>query len=519
MYRSRIYSIVASVVSVLLALLIANERERVLLGNSFLVVLAVECLALPISVALALFIARTNAPGRTWVVWLLASLLFIPLHLQLTGWDAACGKLGWWTLWWSQRSAPILQGFRAVVILHALYAIPWGTLLMAGQFRAGRRVWEEQALMEGTWAQVFCRVTWPQCREGVLLAAVWIMLLTVGDMTVTNIYLVRTYTENVYSHFAASGDLTAVVPHALPLVFVTLSLLLLAAATWPTRGNERQPEEHYCWSLGKWQGIVSSGVLLFVSWLVLVPMVNLVVQAGLKITLHNGQPTRVWSWEKLVEILRLVPYKFAPEFLSTVELASSAMLLSVIAGGWLAWLAQRSRWTSSIAWFIAALGLATPAPLLGVAVIWLLNQPQLPFCIYLYDRTLLPPLLAIFLRTGALSYLMLERAWRSLDPDVLAAVELEGASRWQVFQRIALPQRWGTVLAVSVITFALAAGDLAASLLTLPPGFFTISQRMFGLVHSGVDDQVAGLGLWCWCGFLGVTFLWYRTGWGQIRQR
>jgi ABC-type Fe3+ transport system permease subunit len=328
---------------------------------------------------------------------------------------------------------------------------------------------------------------------------------------------VRTYTENVYSHFAASGDLTAVVPHALPLILFTVALLLLAATTWPKGGNERQPEEPYCWSLGKWQGTISGVVLLFVVWLVFVPVINLVVQAGMKVTLQNGQPTRVWSFEKLIEILRLVPSKFAPEFLSTAELASAAMFVSVIVGGWLAWFAQRSRWTACSTWLISLLGLATPAPLLGVAVIWLLNQPHIPFFIYLYDRTIVPPLLAIVIRTGALSFLLFERAWRSLDPDLIAAVELEGASRWQVFRLIALPQRWGTVLAVSVITFAVAAGDLAASLLTLPPGFFTVSQRMFGLVHSGVDDQVAGLGLWCWCGFLCAAWLLNRTRWWQLR--
>ena len=41
--------------------------------------------------------------------------------------------------------------------------------------------------------------------------------------------------------------------------------------------------------------------------------------------------------------------------------------------------------------------------------------------------------------------------------------------------------------------FAVAAGDLAVMLLVAPPGMSTLSMRVFGLLHAGVDDQVAGL--------------------------
>ena len=36
-------------------------------------------------------------------------------------------------------------------------------------------------------------------------------------------------------------------------------------------------------------------------------------------------------------------------------------------------------------------------------------------------------------------------------------------------------------------------GDLAAPLLVAPPGVQTVSARLFGLLHSGVRQQEAGL--------------------------
>jgi iron(III) transport system permease protein len=45
---------------------------------------------------------------------------------------------------------------------------------------------------------------------------------------------------------------------------------------------------------------------------------------------------------------------------------------------------------------------------------------------------------------------------------------------------------WLAALAISL-------GDLAASILVVPPGVTTLSIRIFGLLHYGVEDQVAGI--------------------------
>jgi iron(III) transport system permease protein len=44
-----------------------------------------------------------------------------------------------------------------------------------------------------------------------------------------------------------------------------------------------------------------------------------------------------------------------------------------------------------------------------------------------------------------------------------------------------------------LIAFAVALGDLAASILVVPPGVKTLSIHIFGLMHYGVQDRVAGI--------------------------
>jgi iron(III) transport system permease protein len=43
------------------------------------------------------------------------------------------------------------------------------------------------------------------------------------------------------------------------------------------------------------------------------------------------------------------------------------------------------------------------------------------------------------------------------------------------------------------VSLAVAASDLGATLLVTPPGVSTLAMRVFGLLHAGVDDQVAGI--------------------------
>lgn len=44
-----------------------------------------------------------------------------------------------------------------------------------------------------------------------------------------------------------------------------------------------------------------------------------------------------------------------------------------------------------------------------------------------------------------------------------------------------------------LVALAIVLGDLAASILVVPPGVITLPIRIFGLMHYGVEDQVAGI--------------------------
>ena len=141
---------------------------------------------------------------------------------------------------------------------------------------------------------------------------------------------------------------------------------------------------------------------------------------------------------------------------------------------------------------IVVLGLVVPGPLVGILLIDTLNQPWPPLA-YLYNQTALAPVLAQAVRALPLAILLCWHSLATLSDDVLAAAQLDGAGPWQTLCRIALPQRRLAIAGAWLAALAVAAGDLAWSQLVMPPGLDTIQRRVFGLVHSGVEEQVAGI--------------------------
>jgi len=94
--------------------------------------------------------------------------------------------------------------------------------------------------------------------------------------------------------------------------------------------------------------------------------------------------------------------------------------------------------------------------------------------------------------------LLLWPALASVPQSMLDTAATEGSGWWGRLLRIALPQRWPAVAAAWLIGLAIAVGELAATILVMPPmagGATTISVRVFQMLHYGVDDRAAAISL------------------------
>jgi ABC-type Fe3+ transport system permease subunit len=481
--------------------------------NSAVLAAGAMSISLPIGTLLAVLLTRCALPGRRVAAACLGVLLFLPLYVQLSGWEAAVGKLGWYSLALGSMAQPVLDGMRGAIIVHGLAAVPWATLLVAIGLCQVDPAQEEAALLSAPPIAALWRITLPQSLPVVVVAAIWTVVGTTSEMTVTNIYLIKpgdqTLTEAFYMKWAQSGDAAGATVTALPglvglalLIFATLWMVLRLTARRVLRFSSRQ----VVFSLGGWRPIAAICLWSLVIVLLGVPIASLITKAGFVVIYEGGERIRSWSALKGVVEVAAVPRNFASEIAGTLEVATGAAALALWAACFLAWRARCGGWAAWLAIAVTVLCLAVPGPLVGATLIQIFNHdlpPRLPLAdgldkswlLALYDHTPFVPMIAQAVRALPLGIILLWHSFSTIEGDVLEAAALDGMAPRRVFWKIGVPTRWRAILATFVAAFAVAAGDLAWAHLVTPPGLDLLSRRVFGLVHSGVEEQVAAISL------------------------
>jgi iron(III) transport system permease protein len=268
--------------------------------------------------------------------------------------------------------------------------------------------------------------------------------------------------------------------------------------------------------------------------LVLVPASNLAYQAGRIVRQVEGAWVPGWSGTRCLELLIPWPatYRFAAvwefrqEFFWTGVTGVTAATLAVLVASPLAWMGRRGGPYALPAIIVAAAGISTMGPLVGVALIRLFSLSDQAWVIFLYDQTIVAPVLAVTWRCLPMTILICWFAFAGLSRNLLDTATLDGAGPWTRFVRLAVTQRGPALALAWFVALAMAGGELSASILVLPPGMTTVPLRVFGLLHSGVTNQAAAICLTSILGFLVIAALvqglarsWLGTDWHSGAER
>jgi iron(III) transport system permease protein len=492
----RFLALAVVALGVTVPLLAADQRARVLASNTLLLSVSVALASMTVGVPLAFALTRTDIAGRRWSGAMLLAMLFVPLYLQAAAWEAGFGLQGWYTA--QAGGSVLLEGWRGAIAIHTAAAIPWIVLIVGLGLLLAEPELEEAALLDGTPWQVFRRVTLPRAAPSLGAAFLWVAVTTAGEMTVTDLFQIRTYAEQVYTEFALGDVIGAapwrLLPSTIAAAWIVVGGLVLVSRLVPA---DRHASERLSliFSLGRWRWPASVAALGTVAFLVGVPIASLIIKAGMLVTRDDRGLVRHWSTAQCARLVAGSPVRFSREFLWSIAVAALAATLVLVIGLLLAWPARGGGWRATIAWLAIAICLAVPGPLVGLGCIELFTGQQWPWLLDLYDHSLAPIVLAQSVRALPLCTLVLWYALRTISPDVLDSAALEGATGLRRFLRIALPQRRAALAAAWLVAFAVAWGELAASILVVPPGVITLPIQIFNLIHYGVDDQVAGISL------------------------
>jgi iron(III) transport system permease protein len=388
-------------------------------------------------------------------------------------------------------------------------AIPWVVLLAGIGLRTVEPELEECALLERPAWRVLARVTLRRGIGAIAAAALAVAVLTAGDMTVTDLLQVRTYAEEAYTQFQIGNGPAAAATVALPPLF-GLGLLVLAAARGllnadPARLTSAQAHAKV-WRLGRWRIPSGAADWLVAGNMVALPIYGLVWRAGrVGGSALVGQPPR-WSVAGLMGTLRLAAEEVTEPLLTSIFLSTLAATATLLVAWSLAWLSRKPgawRWAALAT---VAIALAAPGPVAGMALVLAYNAPipepdasSLVKLItnaraFIYDTPAVL-IVAYVLRTLPYALLVLWPALRAIPDAYLESAALDGYGPWGQIRRIAIPLTLPAALAAWGVSFVLALGELPASNLVYPPGTTPLSVVVWGLLHTGVESHLAGVGL------------------------
>ena len=304
-----------------LAWAISSPRTQALLWRTTQLSASAILIAIPIGTWLAWTIVRTDLPARRLLGGILLFTVAMPLYLQAAAWNAGFGQQGWWQLSRSGLAGePFLFGFRGAALVHGLVAIPWTVLIVGSELWLARRDQEEAALLDGSQSQVVFTITVPRIAMAALAAMLWIAVTVAGEITVTDLYQVRTYAEELYVGFAIDtleGESTVApatmgaMPGMIMLGGLTLGVFFIGWHLWWRAGTLEQLGEPRRVRLGRWRWPILASVVLVLFLLVDVPLLNLFYKCGVTVDQVEETRLRGWSFGKAMTLLATAPFTFS----------------------------------------------------------------------------------------------------------------------------------------------------------------------------------------------------------------
>jgi iron(III) transport system permease protein len=409
--------------------------------------------------ALGALIFRTNIPGRRMWAALLLVLACLPVYVSGTALLAATGI------------TPLLESRLAAGLLYGLILTPLAAAIIGSGLQGAPRACEDAALLDAGPARVLWNVSLPASRWHVAGAGLIVVLVTATDTFLTDVLQVRTFAEETYTQFTLQRLPAGPLLLSLPLVGVLSAGLILA---WqrrpaPPPAGSRAPGDLL---LGRPRALLALVLLALGAaalWIVLGPLLS-----------------ALQGWQGFTSAARTM----LPE-LQTSCLAglAAATLCAVLAPG-LSWLILQG---PGLRWLVVGLLvflLSTPGPVLGIALIELLNRDGLPGLIYDSPGVLVIGLVARFLPVAVL---LMTPALEAIPREVVDAAHLDGAGPAAQQRHVVWPLCWQRICGVWFLALALALGETACSVLIAPPGHTPLAVRFFTLIHYGIYREAAAV--------------------------
>lgn len=444
--------------------LLLDSRQRGLLLNTALLGIGTALATTFVGVPLGMALARVTLPFKAAMRIVLAAPALLPSYVV---------GLAWLNL----GDGSAMQSLPAAVVVLTVVLYPLSMLMTEAAVRGIEPRLEEVASLTATPARVLWRITLPLVAPSVLAAALVVFVLAVSDFGVPALLRVRVFTTEIFTAFAALYDAARAVSLAVPLLLLTLFIAVVSVRLTGDRvvatrrglaGGEPQ-------MFDRWRP-AAAGVMACVALCALV----------LPIVVLAREARHVSWWTTAV-----TGSGFAIR--NSLTLAGVGSTAVCVLAFWVGYARTKATRIVGVAGDVLFIVLfAVPGTIVGVALIELWNRSGVAGTVYATNGMFLLVYLARFTPLAALA---IAASLRRIPPSHEEAAAVSGVSWFRTITRIVIPQVTLGLMAVWVIVFTLAFGELGASVLVSPPGESTLPIRIYTMIANAPPPQVAALAL------------------------
>lgn len=475
-----------------------QEDLPMLLRNSLAWAGATTLTAWLLGIPCGFLLARTRLPGKLLARLSLLAPVMTPPYIAALSYILIFQPGGF-----GDRVTGIPETLRAsffsfwgVTLVMALSSFGYVALAVeAGLLSLSPRLEDAGAQLGATRGMLLRRVTLPLLLPAILNAGVLVFLDALSNFGVPTVLGSR---ANLPLLPAEIFHLLTSWPMNFPLATALSSLLCLFAlvSVFTTRYLTRHalgkgqraftPREV---PLKPWQVLLAwlwfGGLFVFSTALPYASMIGM----SLIERWQEGSP--VWTGQHYASLFDAQSQGRAA-LLTSLWLSLGAATVCVLAGGFIAYVAARSRgWVRKLIDTLAVLPRVLPKIVMAVALILAWNAPWVRLEIYGTVWMLLLAYVVIYI-TDALNFG--SAGMSRMNQGLEHAAEQLGASRTRVFVSVVLPHLGPALAAAWLTTFIVCMRELVASLLLLPPGVQTTATFVFNQFEQGDIASAMAMG-------------------------
>ena len=459
---------------------LTSARTWVLLGRSVALALLTTLFAVVLGMPLGLLLGKTDLRCRTLLVALFTIPLLVPPYVMAVSWSYALGReglvAGWLGVPIAQHTSAWLFGLPGCVLVLGSTFLPIVMFLTMTSLQSVNPRLEEAGRLAAGWFGVLKGISLPTALPGILLSAILVFLLSLGEFSVPTFLRYQVFSVESFTQFAAFHEVGAATASATLMVLIALLILIVERQYVRRPFASLQPTSDRAGTvpvalepLRTWWFML---VCLLCGVLVIVPLLVLILQSA-------SPAAYVEAFARAGEsLLRSMAY---------AALGASAL---TILGFFLGYFLARRRlpfWQALDFLTIALLTL--PSTVIGVALVTLWNRPA-TIVIYATPLIVLFGYLAQYI---ALTSRITVAALSQIPASMEEAAAMVGAGWLRRVAGVIAPLAKRGLVAGWLVSYLFCLRDTGITMMVYPPGGETLPVRTFTLMANSPPRLIAAL--------------------------